>query len=167
MKFQTGDLVFYDRVGVCRVEAVGKPDIRGLPDDAEYYTLAPRYGTETVLIPVNSKAYLRRTLTREEADALLDGMPELEPVESAGLDVKAVTALYQLPEPVASARALARLAIGGYRRGKQRAAQGRRPASVDVRQRRFAESLLHGELAAVLCVELDEIPTLIDRRFTS
>ena len=161
MEFAEKDLVFYDRVGVCRVEKIGCLSLRGLPKDVAYYTLRPCFQSDTILLPTRSSAYLRRVLTREEAEALLTRLPALEPLEITGLDAKGITALYQQCDPIASCECLARIAKAIYQRGQARAASGRRPVATDQRFRRFSENLLYGELATVLEIPQEEVERYI------
>lgn len=51
LRYQVGDVIVYNGEGVCRVEAVGIPELSGLEKQKEYYTLVPLYHEGTSLFP--------------------------------------------------------------------------------------------------------------------
>ena len=70
--FQIGERIMYGSSGVCRVEAIGKPDSASFADrDRDYYTLSPLYGEGVIYVPVDSSVFMRPILSREEALELI------------------------------------------------------------------------------------------------
>ena len=70
--FEIGSLLIYDTTGVCKVLEIGVPC--GLPvanKDRMYYKLAPVFGSGTIYIPVDTKVFMRKVITHEEAEALI------------------------------------------------------------------------------------------------
>lgn len=90
--FAAGDLVIYGGNGVCEVTEVGPlRGSRGAERKRLYYTLRPRSGTETIYAPVDTPVYMRGIISREEAERLIDCIPELsvqvwQRPQSAGAD---------------------------------------------------------------------------------
>ena len=80
--FEVGDYLIYGLNGVCRVEAVGTMEMSGMPKDRLYYTLIPVYQSGCRLFtPVdNAKTVIRPLVSREEALAYIDRMPEAETI---------------------------------------------------------------------------------------
>ena len=80
--FEVGDYLIYGLNGVCRVEAVGTMEMSGMPKDRLYYTLIPVYQSGCRLFtPVdNVKTVIRPLVSREEALAYIDRMPEAETI---------------------------------------------------------------------------------------
>ena len=79
--FQPGSLIVYGSTGVCRVEDVGPKKI--MKDILKTcYTLTPLYSRETITVPVDSPVFMREVISREQAEQLIDRIPEEEPEET-------------------------------------------------------------------------------------
>ncbi len=75
--FEVGSYIMYGKSGVCKVTAIGDPQLSGMDSGQEYYTLEPVYGSETIFIPINAKVLMRPILGKEYARKLLEQIPEL------------------------------------------------------------------------------------------
>ena len=69
--FEVEDKVVYGIVGVCEVESIDVPPIKGI--DGKYYFLQPVYDNKGIIYsPVNStKVMMRKIISREEAEKLI------------------------------------------------------------------------------------------------
>ena len=76
--FQIGDKVIYGNDGVCLVEAVGPLPLDGCHRKKAYYTMSPLYGSGRIYAPVETSVFMRPILTREEAEALIRGIPRIQ-----------------------------------------------------------------------------------------
>ena len=79
MMFNVGQKIVYGENGVCTVEKIEPLGMTGASRDKLYYHLTPLIGSGTYFAPVDSLAYMRPVMSREEADALIDSMPGIEP----------------------------------------------------------------------------------------
>lgn len=77
--FLVGDKIVYGENGVCTVKKVAPLDMSGAPQDKLYYHLCPLVGSGTYFTPVDSGAYMRPVMSRQEAEALIDAIPGIEP----------------------------------------------------------------------------------------
>ena len=75
--FKVGDKIIYGECGVCTVDEIAP--LESAPADKLYYRLSPYIGSGTYFTPVDSNAYMRHVMTREEAEALIDAIPGIEP----------------------------------------------------------------------------------------
>ena len=92
--YQAGDLIMYGSTGVCRVESVGKLD--GNPrDNTQYYKLAPVFDTETIYTPIDTKAFMRPVMTREQAEELIARIPDIPEDVCGGCDIKMLSERYR------------------------------------------------------------------------
>ena len=89
--FQVGEYVLYGINGICRVAEIG-PSPYDKADTRTFYLLIPVNNPmrSTIYTPVdNDRVPMRRLMTREEIDALIEAIPEIEtltvPVESNGV----------------------------------------------------------------------------------
>ena len=78
--FEIGEYIIYGNTGVCKVGEVTKMKAPGTKDDKLYYSLEPVYDKGCRLFtPVdNEKVKMRPVLTREEADALIEHIQEID-----------------------------------------------------------------------------------------
>ena len=72
--FSVGDKIIYGENGVCTVESIGPLTMAGAPKEKLYYYLSPLIGSGTYFAPVDSGAYMRPVMSRDEAEALIDAM---------------------------------------------------------------------------------------------
>ena len=156
--FQTGELIFYGRTGVCRVAAVEEEAGRC------FYRLEPLYQRCSIRTPADGKIPLRPILRRAEAEALIDRLPSLDAKPQDGKALRELTAGYRdaiaSPEP----EGLALLAMSIYAKKQSLLKEKRKLGAIDERFMKEAESLLFGELSAALEIPLEEVPQYIQTR---
>ena len=80
--FEIGDYIVCGNNGICTVESIGTIDVPDVNPDRLYYILQPVYAKGSVVyIPVdNEKIVMRKILTKEQAQALIDKIPEIETI---------------------------------------------------------------------------------------
>lgn len=162
--FEVDDYVVYGNNGVCRIVEITTMDLRGVSSDKLYYRLSPvENASSRVFVPVdNEKIVMRRMLTKEEALALIEKVPSIEPVvvceDKFREDVykEAVNSL----EPEKWFQVIKTL----YLRKKERLAQGKKNTSMDERYQKVLENFIHGELSVVLNIPKSEIKSIIGEK---
>ena len=82
MMFSVGDKIVYGENGVCTVSKVAPLDHAGTSPGKLFYHLKPLIGSGIYYTPVDSGAFMRPVISREEAEALIDAMPSIEPVDA-------------------------------------------------------------------------------------
>ena len=77
--FVKGEYVVCGNKGVCVVDDVTTLNISGIDKERQYYILKPVYmAGSTVYIPVDTaKESMRRILSHEEADRLIESIPQI------------------------------------------------------------------------------------------
>ena len=74
--YQVGDLIVYGNTGVCRVEKIGKPDMAGVPEGIDYYTLSPYFYPmrqyKSCDAPSHFKKRSTKTGKRDSVDSAFD-----------------------------------------------------------------------------------------------
>lgn len=162
---EPGSLVIYGSTGVCRVEAVGpKKLMRGVTKTC--YTLIPLYSRETITVPVDSPVFMRAVIDREQAEQLIDRIPE-EPPEPIPADTIAARECYERALSTHSCDDLLRLVRRIYLRTQNARQSRRQPSQTDQRYMKRAEDLLYGELAVALGIPREEVAPYIARRLES
>lgn len=160
--FAVGDKIIYGKSGVCEVKNIGHPDMIGLDENREYYTLQPMGSTETIFTPVDTGVFMRNIISSDEAMALIRRIPEIErntvmPENAAKELPRVYDGLFQTHE----CEDLVRLIVILRTRAAKAAESKRKITQTDQAYMRNAEDVLHGELAAALGMEKSEMPAFL------
>ena len=162
--FEIGEHIVYGTSGICRVE-----DICTSPYDKKdtrtFYLLIPVHNPmgSTIYTPVdNDRVPMRRLMTREEIDALIEAIPGIEmvqvPVEKQRREIYRTTVFALRPEGYVSV-----MKTVDRRREELTAARKHFPVS-DLEYGRIAKHLLYSECAHVLGVAEDRVEEYITDR---
>ncbi len=156
--FQPGDLIIYGRTGVCKVEAI--ETVKG----QDFYVLDPLQQNCSIRTPVDGKVFIRPVITREEADALIDMIPQMEAQPFENKALRELTEHYQSFLTRHECKDLVELTMSIYAKKKAAEREKRKFGVVDERFLREGETLLYGELSAALGIPAEEVPDYIAQR---
>lgn len=158
--YQIGDLIIYGGTGVCRVEEIGTRNGGQL-----YYTLMPLYQSCKIFTPVeNLKVFMRPIVSRQEADDLIDQIPNIRAEVYHSKAVRELTEHYEARLKTYNCRELLELTMSIYAKKQETLAQKRRIGAVEESFLRRAEDLLFSELAAALEIDRAEVQPYIAAR---
>ena len=158
--FSVGDKIIYGENGVCTVEKIEPLAMSGAPKDKLYYHLSPLVGSGTYYTPVDSGAYMRPVMSREEAEALIDAMPDIAPAICNDNRFNHVDAFYKELFRLHSCEALVAIVKGLHSRMTERKTRSSRAEAT----MRRAKDMLHGELSVALGIGFDEVEGYIQER---
>lgn len=150
--FEIGDYIVYGINGICRVESIG-PSPYDKADTRTFYLLIPVNNpmSSTIYTPVdNERVPMRRLMTREEIEALILALPEIEtltvPIEKQRREIYRTTINALDPEGYVKV-----IKTVNRRRAELTAARKHFPMT-DLEYGRLARHLLCSECAHVLGV---------------
>lgn len=155
--YAVGEKIIYGGNGVCVVTEICTPNFSRESRGVLYYKLRPVGSSETIYVPVNSKAYMRSVMTRSEAERLIARMPVIEETVCASASITALRQQYEEFFRDHDCEGYVRLMKGVHSKGQS----GKRLGQTDQRYLKRAEALLYGELAAALDVPVAEVPGYI------
>lgn len=169
--FVVGEKVVHPEYGICRITNVG---LRRFPgqEPQDYYEMTPLmddgYGT-TFYIPVENGGKLRKPLNREQIFAMIDAMPEIDPlkIEASGnrmLDMDKIKTTYTSLMNSGDPRDWVILLRTIYRKGKQLSSQRKRLSEFETYARDNSERLLYGEIAGVMDIPVSRVEQFITQR---
>ena len=154
--FEAGSLIVYGSSGICRVEGASmKPQPGG--GQAMYYTLTPLFGSGTVYTPVETRVFMRRVISGEEARELVRRMPQIEPDACEGTDQRTLTEHYRGLLHTYQCESLVKIIKGVYLKSKQAVARGKKLGKTDQQFMKRAEELLCEELSLALYIPKDQV----------
>ena len=163
--FQENDLIVYGSTGVCRVKAIGAlNNISAAKKDRLYYTLEPVYDKGTIYIPVDTKVFMRAVISREEADNLISRIPQIRENNYEGQNLRLLSDQYEASLHTHNCEDLVQLIRTVYMRNKKAVQNGKKPAQTDERYMKRDKALLHGELAAALKIDYNDVERYIENR---
>ncbi len=162
--FKIGDMVVYGGSGICRVMDISTLDMEGVPKDRVYYILKPSgRGDSRIFAPVeNNRTVMRRVLSRDEADALIGSIPDIELLPNT--DDKNREATYRECIKSCDCRSLVQIIKTLYSRSRARVEAGKKVSSLDERYLKQAEDFLYAELSIPLGVPKEEMSAYIASR---
>ena len=154
--FSVGEKIIYGENGVCTVS-----DIGALPMDTSggkvYYHLKPLIGNGMYFTPIDSAAYMRPVMSKEEAEAFIATIPGIEPAICSDTRFNHVDAFYKDLFKLHSNEALVSVIKGLHSRMAERKTKSSRAEATMKR----AKDFLHGELSVALGIELGEVEDYI------
>jgi CarD family transcriptional regulator len=162
--YQINDLIVFGNNGVCKVGNIGVPDIAGIEKEKQYYTLTPIYSKGSVVYtPVdNSKVSMRKIITKEEAQKLLDNIPSI-PTKRIDNE-KFPEEYYKSAISSQNCEMLVQLIKTVHIKQKQKMNEGKKLAQIDERYRKQAEDMLYSELAIVLDLPKENMKAYVEGR---
>lgn len=162
--FKPGEYIHHGSSGLCRVEEVTKLNVSGADKDRQYYRLTPMEGQGGVIFtPVdNQKVQMRRAMNSEEAQALIDSIPEIQELWIAEEKQREQNYKQALKSP--DCKCWIQIIKTLYLRKQSRLAQGRKITATDEKYLKSAENRLYSELALALGKKKDEMEAYITER---
>ena len=158
--YEVGQLIVYGASGVCRVEALEHPSFAPKEmKDRLYYRLKPLYEQGILYAPVDTAVPIRPVLTRQQAEELLAGVPQLQPEPCESHSPQLLSEHYKKFLQTYRCEDLLRLLKTIH--AKTRRAGSRAMSKTDQHFMRKAQEQLYRELAVALeCIE-DEVKSLV------
>ena len=163
MVFSVRDKIIYGENGVCTVQSIGPLTMAGAPKEKLYYYLSPLIGSGTYFAPVDSGAYMRPVMSRDEAEALIDAMPGIQPAICTDNRFNHVDAFYKELFKQHSCEALVSIVKGLKSRMSDRKTKSSRAEATMKR----AKDILHGELSVALEIDVKDVEDYIVSRLGS
>lgn len=158
--FSVGDKIIYGENGVCTVESIAPLAMSGAPKDKLYYYLTPLIGSGTYFTPVDSSAFMRPVMSRDEAEALIDSMPGIQPAVCNDNRFNHVDAFYKELFKQHSCEALVSIVKGLRSRMSEKKTKSSRAEATMKR----AKDILHGELSVALDMDVKDVEGYIISR---
>lgn len=152
--FKVGNYVVYGNTGICKIEDIASMDIMGTGHEKKYYVLIPvNSDNGKAYLPVdNQKVVLRAVISRDEAVALIDRIPEIENITENNDKLREER--YKQLSKQCSCESWVAILKTIYQRKKEREALGKKSTSTDERYFKMAEDKLYEELC--FAMELDK-----------
>jgi CarD family transcriptional regulator len=162
--FEIGDFIIYGTNGICEVIDITTMDLPGIPGDKMYYVLQPGgQGDNRIFTAVdNRKMIMRKIMTWEEANHLIEEIPQIEELWIS--DEKQREELYKVSLRSCQGREWVKIIKTLYVRREERIAQGKKITATDERYLKLAEESLFGELAIPLQITRESMSELIAAR---
>lgn len=162
--FQTGDMVMYGGMGLCRVEAIAPRAVPGSKEERLYYTLHPVHETGVVYTPVDTDVFMRAVMSATQANALIDLMPSVTELEDIPADYRQLAERYRAVLQTHDTQQLLRLLKTVWARASRCRDQGKALGKVDRQYQQMAERFLYEELACALSIPTDTVEDYIQAR---
>ncbi len=161
--FKKGELIMCGGHGVCRVVDITGNPVDRLDKKRKYYVLEPVFEkASTIYTPVdNEKIVMRKIMNREEAEALIERITEIETVWIQ--EEKRRERMYKEAIRTYDCRSLVQIIKTLYLRKQNRLNEGKKVLSSDEQYLRKAEELLYSEMSLALSIPKEEVEMYINK----
>ena len=159
--YAIGEKIIYGENGVCIVDIIAPLQISGASDKL-YYHLHPLVGTGTYYAPIDTPVFMRPVIGREEAEALIDSIPQIEPAICHDSRFNHVDAFYKEIFKRHTPEAMVSIIKGLALRSAEKKTKSSR---ADATMKR-AKEILHGELSVALEMPYKEVENYITSRIS-
>ena len=162
--YSIGEIVVYGSTGVCRIVDIAPPS-RPNTAGALYYTLKPLYQDGFIYAPVDSdKIYIRSVISREQAERLIDTIPDIKEELCRSVNRQQLIEKYQSAFSSHDCADLVGLIKSIYQKKLYADSHHRRLGQLDTRYMKRAEELLYGEFSIALGIPREDVCGYIARR---
>ena len=162
--YQVGDWIFYGNVGACQVIEVSERKLPGMDSEVLYYTLQPLNDSCSISTPVNGKVFKRPLISRDEAEALIAAIPDIDAQAYHNPVLRQLSDHYESALNTHDCLSLIKMTMSIHAKREQAELQKRKLGAVDEKFMKRAEDLLFGELSIALGIEKDDVPAYIQNR---
>lgn len=163
--YAVNDLIVYGGTGVCKVEEITKPSFVASDEDRLYYVLQPLYQSGTIYAPVdNQKVFTRPVISEDQANNLIDGIPEVHTQIFKNKSIQQLSKLYQQILDTHKCEDLVMLTKSIHAKNEDALDRNRHLGAIDKRFMKKAEDLLFGELAVALKIKREDVSEYIKSR---
>ena len=162
--FNIGEKVIYAQMGVCEIMDITVPSFCERGAERRYYVLAPDGHSGSIFVPVDANVYMRKLLSREEANQLIDMIPDVRTRTFDNAGVQELKQHYADAMQSHDCGELIELVMSIYAKNQARIKSNRKIGSIDENAMRRAEELLYGEFAAALDIPKESVPKYIAKR---
>ncbi len=162
--YNKGDIIVYGATGVCLVKEVGKPEIAGLPNDIDYYTLQPLSDNhrETICVPTTTKCFMRQAVTAQQAMEYISAIGGIQPSEPQSRNPKATADFYSRLIGSYDIKNMLTVIVTLVTKRRECAAKGKRLNQTQLTYLKKAQELVYSEFSIALDKPREEIEQLID-----
>lgn len=163
--YEVGNWIFYGNIGACQVKEIAMRKISGMEKEMLYYILQPLNDSCSISTPANNgKVFMRPIITKEEAEALIDSIPEIDAKAYHNSVLRQLSDHYEAALNSHDCHELIHMAMSIHAKQEQAVSQKRKLGAVDEKFMKRAEELLFGELSVALGIERDQVPQYIAAR---
>lgn len=162
--FCVGDKVIYAQMGVCDLLDITVPSFCERGAEREYYVLQPANQTGSIFVPVDANVFMRKLLTREEAERLIDMIPEVQTQSYDSASIQELKQHYAEAMQSHDCIDLIELLMSIYAKKQARIKSNRKIGSIDENAMHRAEELLYGEFSIALDMPKEFVPKYIAKR---
>lgn len=162
--YQVGDRIIYGSNGVCIIEEIKMIEVPHTDEEKAYYIIKPVYQECRISVPVDTRMFMRPIISKDEALALIDGIPQVDAQPYFNTALRQLQDYYEKKISTHSCAELIELTISLHRKKQQVLEQKRKFGAIDERYMKRAEELLFGEFSVVLDIPKNEVKQFIASR---
>ena len=162
--YQIGDKIIYGSNGVCVIEGIKMIEVPRTDELKPYYVIKPFFQECRISAPVDTGVYMRAVISAEEAHALLESIPHVEPKPYYNTALRQLQDYYEKKLAAHDCAVLVETLLSIYRKREEVLSQKRKFGAIDERYMKRAEDLLFGELSVVLDMTKADVRSVVNEK---
>lgn len=160
--FKTNDFIIYGKMGVCKIINITVPD--KVSTKQLYYVLEQTEDNCIIYAPVDTKVPMRPIISADEANRLIDMIPDIKAKAYYNEKMMALTQHYKEAIEAFNCEDLIELIKSIYAKKQIAQQQNRKLGQIDGKFMKQAEELLYNEFSYALGIPKDTVPDYIAAR---
>lgn len=162
--YQIGDKIIYGSNGVCEIEEIKMIEVPHTSEEKAYYIIKPVFQECRISVPTDTKMFMRPIISADEANALIDGIPQVDAKPYYNTALRQLQEYYEKKLSTHECGDLVEMTISLHRKREEVLSQKRKFGAIDERYMKRAEDLLFGELSVALGIEKHSVRNYIHTR---
>ena len=159
--FSKNDLIVYGNTGVCKVRDICT--LKEKSDGRLYYKLEPVFEKCVILVPVDTKIFMRPVISKDEAMELISRLPGLKISLPEAHNNRQLSEYYKSSFTFHDCHELGLMIKTIYTKINSQTSSGKKPCQTDLKYIKKAEELFYGELSVVLDIPYEDVPGFIEK----
>lgn len=159
--FSKNDYIIYGSTGVCEVKDICT--MKDGPSGKLFYKLMPLFEKCVILVPTDTKIFMRPIITKEEALNLISKLPLMQISLPETQNSRQLKEYYKSTFTFHTCEELSLMIKTIYARINSQTSAGKKPCQTDLKYIKKAEELLYGELSVALGIPYDSVPGFIEK----
>lgn len=155
--FEKGEMVFYKNIGVCEVEDITSLDF-AMDTNQKYYVMRSVFKNGINYLPVDGDVEnIRTIMSKEEAEELINKIPEIDVDAILDLPIKEMTEYYEEKINTGNPEDILELLLSIDKKKEFLADEKKKFGAIDDNYLKKSMDMLFEELAAALGLPKDKI----------
>lgn len=163
--YNIGDVIMYANMGMCKVMDIEQKLLCEAIGEKQYYKLQAVFEDDAICyVPTDSDVFMRKAITKEEAEELISKIPQVEEEAYINKNIKELAKHYDEKINAGDCKSLVELILSIDDKKDYMEKHKKKLGVVDEKYLKKARNLLYEEFAVSLGMKKENVPKYITRK---